>query len=98
MSKALKPFTIAIHRNGRVTEVTKTLPEFLEYFKYTLECGKSWEREKGNKKINMNPKSAKALITQVTNAGNNAAGNGYCSTLYSLVETVVVDTTQQVAF
>jgi hypothetical protein len=45
-----KEITILIHRNGRETEATGTLDYLVNnYFGYTLECGQSWEREKGNK-------------------------------------------------
>ena len=54
-----------------------TLEELIESCRYTLECGKSWEHEKGNKKINMNPKSIKAFVTTLNNARNNSAANGW---------------------
>lgn len=43
---------------------TGTLPELLDKFSYTLECGASWSHEKGNKKINRNlrPSSHWSLI------------------------------------
>lgn len=54
-----------------------SLDEALQYFSYTLECGRRCEREKGNKKINMNPKTVPSLVKQLNNAASNAAnGNG----------------------
>lgn len=81
-----KVYTIVKHRRGNTTEITRTLEEFIKYFGYTLEVGKSWEQEKGNKKINLQPKSIKSLITNINNAENNAASNGYSGTQYELKE------------
>jgi hypothetical protein len=84
MANANKVYTIIKHRRGNATEITRTLEEFIKYFSYTLEVGKSWEHEKGNKKINLQPKSIKTLITNINNAENNAAANGYSGTWYEL--------------
>jgi len=56
---------------------TGTLEQLITYFGYTLDKGESWQHEKGNKKINLNPKSIKSLMTNLYNSENNAAGNGY---------------------
>ena len=83
-----KEITILVHnhRNGSVREVKGTLDYLInDYFGYTLECGKSYERERGNKKINCNPKTAKSLVTNLNNAVNNSAANGYSQTSYELV-------------
>ena len=87
-----KKYKIKIERSGtfgnsypeRFTE--GTLAELINYFHYTLEVGKSWEREKGNKKINMNPKTIQDLIKNVENAKDNSASNGYGGYSYSVVE------------
>lgn len=65
------------------TEIEGTL-EYLvkDYFGYTLEVGASWQHEKRNRQINCNPKSIKALITNLNNAVNNAAPNGYAGKYY----------------
>ena len=63
-----------------------TLAEAIEYYGYTLQTGKSYEHEKGNKKINTQPKTIKSLITNLCNADNNAAANGYAGTHYECVE------------
>jgi len=60
-----------------------TLEELIQCFSHTLAVGVSWEHEKGNKKINRNPKSIKALVTALYNAKNNAANNGYSGYSYS---------------
>lgn len=79
----MKTFTILKQdfRNGTTKEITGTLEEFINDFSYTLECGKCYEHEKGNKKINMNPKTIKSFITNVNNALRNAAANG-CPRFY----------------
>jgi hypothetical protein len=59
-----------------------TVAEAVEYYSYTLEVGASWAYEKGNKKVNRNPTTIKALITNLNNASNNAARNG-CGDYYS---------------
>lgn len=87
MAKAIKTFKIKSinNRNGSEMIQEGTLEELIETYRYTLESGKSWEHEKGNKKINLNPKSAKALVTQLNNAINNSASNGYGSRTFELV-------------
>jgi len=72
----MKNFTVIKTRRGRQSVTTGTIPELIEYFRYTLECGKSWEHERGNKKINMNPRGIKSLVTNLNNADNNSAANG----------------------
>lgn len=54
-----------------------SLRELIDAYSYTLECGKSYEYEKGNKKINMNPRNIQALCDNLYKAKNNAARNGY---------------------
>ena len=62
-----------------------TIAEAIDYFGYTLECGKAYEHEKGNKKVNMNPKSISSLMTALNNAGRNRAANG-CGDYYTMTE------------
>jgi hypothetical protein len=80
-----KEITIIKTRNGEDSEIIGTV-EYLvnSYFGYTLECGRSWEHEKGNYKINCNPKSAKSLVTNLNRAVTNSAANGCASTYFSL--------------
>lgn len=70
-----------------------TLEELIEAFKYTLETGKSYEREKGNKKINLNPKTIQQLCDNLQKAKDNAARNGYGGHNYTWEEigTVMVE-------
>jgi hypothetical protein len=62
MSKTIKKFTIIKTHNNVNLEFIGTLAELIESFGYTLECGKSWEFEKGNHKINDNPKSINTFV------------------------------------
>jgi len=62
-----------------------TLAELTKAYSYTLEVGQSWEREKGNKKINRNPKSVGTLVNNLNNAVNNAASDGYSGKTYRVV-------------
>ena len=79
-----KNYTIVINRNGKERETSGTIEELLNYFSYILEVGKSWEREKGNQKINLNPKNGKALVDNLNKAKSNAASNGDSNTYYIL--------------
>lgn len=79
-----KIHTIIKERKDRETEMKGTLAELIGKTKYTLETGKSYENEKGNKKININPKTIKALVAALNNSVNNSAANGYSTTSYSI--------------
>lgn len=78
----MKEYTIYCERKGRTTEYTGTIEELTKNFSYTLKKGQSWEFERGNKRINTNPKTIASLITNLNNAENNAARNGYSGTYY----------------
>lgn len=81
--KVVKRYKITDHYSplfgGRDREYTSegTLEELIAYHKYTLETGKSYEHEKGNKKINLNPKTIQQLCDNLVKAKDNAARNGY---------------------
>ena len=81
----MKQYTIRYTRRDRTNEVTDTLENLIEYFSYTLECGKAYERERGNKRINTAPKSAASLVTNLNNAESNRSVNGCGDTFYTLV-------------
>lgn len=81
-----KTYTIIIHRHGKERETSGTLAQLIQYFGYTLECGRSWQYEKGNKKINTEPKTIKSLITNLNNAVNNSAKNGYANEWFEIKE------------
>lgn len=82
----MKVFAIKVSRKGREDITKGTLPELIEYYGYTLECGVSWQHEKGNKKINRNPKGIKSLVTNLNNAKSNSASNGCSDTYYEVAE------------
>lgn len=84
MAKQAQVYEITIMRRDRESVVSGTIEEHLKYFGYTLEKGKSWEHEKGNKKINMNPKTIEKLVEMLNRAEDNAARNGYGSTHYRI--------------
>ena len=79
-----KEITIIKERRGSNTEVTGTIQYLTDYFRYTLETGQSWEHEKGNSKININPKSGDALVRNLNNAKRNSAANGAPSEYFRL--------------
>jgi hypothetical protein len=81
-----KTYTVTSTRVRTNSTITfeGTLPELIEKFSYTLECGASYSHEKGNKKINRNPKSIKSLVSNLNNAVNNSAANGYAGIYYDI--------------
>ena len=77
----------SLHNSGcRFYEQVGSLPELIQVYSYTLECGESYSYEKGNKKINRNPKSIKSLVTNLYNSCNNSAANGYSGASFSYEE------------
>lgn len=81
-----KEYTIIKNRRGSDTEVTGTIEYLTNYFKYTLETGESWQHEKGNSKINTNPKSGASLVNNLNKAKINSAANGAPSEYFRLKE------------
>jgi hypothetical protein len=89
MAKQAKRYIVikTKHRDGRTYKSDAlTLPELVLYYKYTLDTGRSWQHEKGNKKINTNPKSIAVLIKNLNAAVNNAAANGYAGVSFDYTE------------
>lgn len=88
--KVEKKFVVTCRKGTFTTREYKskpmTLAEAIAYYKYTLETGKSYEHERGNTKINLSPKTMKSLMTNLINADNNAAANGYAGSWYTFVE------------
>jgi len=79
VAKTVKLYVITHTRSmsGRsYTSQPLTLEEAVKYYAYTLEVGASWQHERGNKKINRNPKTIDSLITNLNNASRNATRNG----------------------
>lgn len=54
-----------------------TIDYLVQAFSYTLEVGESWQHERGNHKINRNPKNIGSLVKNLQWAKDNAARNGY---------------------
>ena len=84
-----KKYIVTTSNHNRGTQYSTdalTLPELVEYFKYTLDVGASYAWEKGNKKINTNPTTIKSLMTNLHNAKNNAARDGDGGTGFKYVE------------
>ena len=96
MSKAEKRYVVTCVKGMYTQRVNKskplTLAEAIEYYRYTLEVGASWAHEKGNKKINLAPKTIAGLMTALNNASDNAArdGNGSAYSYELAVDTVAV--------
>lgn len=88
MPKQAKVYSVTayVDRTGKSLTHVGTLPELIQIHSYTLECGKSWEHEKGNKKINTQPRTIGSLVTNLTNAVNNSAANGYAGRSYDWEE------------
>ena len=61
-----------------------TLEELINYFSYTLEKGASWQWDKGMKRVSLNPKTIKGLITALNNAVYNTQGRCYNQDYYWL--------------
>lgn len=63
MTNTPKTYTIVKTRRGQTTEVTRTLPELVAYFGYTLQVGNSY-----NPRISLNPKTAQSLVNNLNRA------------------------------
>jgi septum formation inhibitor MinC len=64
---------------------TGTLAELIDAYSYTLKSGKAYERERGNAKINMSPKTVASLVTNLNRAINNSSSLGSANGFYELV-------------
>lgn len=69
-------------RTGSVYYLYGSVPELVQACSYTLDCGHSWQHEKGNAKINCKPGIIKSLVNNLNNAVNNSAANGYGGKTY----------------
>lgn len=67
-----KIYTVITERQrGNDLTQTGTLAELINAYSYTLECGKSYEFERGAKKVNRAPKTIKSLLLALNNAAIN---------------------------
>jgi hypothetical protein len=63
---------------------TGTLAELIDAYNYALECGKAYEHERGNEKINMSPRTVESLVTNLNRALNNSS-SAWANGFYELV-------------
>ncbi len=82
-----KVYTIKHTRMSTGAERTQTgtLAELIDAYSYTLKSGKAYERERGNAKINMSPKTVESLVTNLNRAINNSSSLGSANGFYELV-------------
>jgi hypothetical protein len=90
MSATAKTFTIEERRErsfkGKLTlKIQGTLEELIQQFSYTLELGKAYENKKGNKKVNLSPKTISSLIKNLYNASNNVAWRKHSGLSYTVI-------------
>lgn len=82
-----KEYTVICHHRGKALEYTGTLEYLIKnVFGYKLECGASWQHEKGARKVNTNPKTGKGLVTALNNAVENIQGGCFNRDRYELKE------------
>lgn len=82
-----KEYTVVVIRGDKEWEHTGTVEELVrDVFGYTLECGASYQYDKGCCKVNKNPKTIKSLITALNNASYNTMGSCYNRKYYKLKE------------
>jgi len=88
MAKIAKIYTVTEtpHRDNREHSITGTLEYLVDAYAYSLEVCASCQHEKGNKKINRNPKNIASLVNNLDSAKTNAAANGYSGVIYSFKE------------
>ena len=61
-----------------------TLGELVERYSYTLQTGADYAHERGRKKINVKPTTIKSLVTNLNDAVNNTASNGFAGVTYTV--------------
>ena len=69
--EAKKTYTIKRSGDGKTKTETGTVEELLSAYSYVLEVGQGFAFEPGNKKVNTNPKTIKALLKSLTVAADN---------------------------
>ena len=77
--KTERIFTLIKHRKGQERTLTMTLPEFIDYFSYTLEVGASWDR-----KVNRNPRTFTAFVSSLRRACEAEEGCCYGRTYFTV--------------
>jgi len=82
-AKEEKVYKVIKTKGDRTYEQEGTLAELIQAYSYSLDTGRSYQNEKGNKKIDTNPKTIASLVKNLENAANNAARNGYAGLSFS---------------
>ena len=89
MAKKVKQYQITKFKHATGQEYKSdigSVADLVLYYRYTLETGRSYQHEKGNKKISLNPRTIQSLINNLNNAVNNTAINGYAGITFSYTE------------
>lgn len=81
----IEELRVSLYRDNITKIYEGTLDELCEMFSYTLEKGRSWQHERGNKKINLHPASIRSLVTNLNNAVSNSCSH-YTDRFYTLIE------------
>lgn len=81
----IEELRVSLYRDNTTKIYEGTLDELREMFSYTLETGRSWQHERGNKKINLHPASIRSLVTNLNNAVSNSCSH-YTDRFYTLLE------------
>ena len=92
MAKPVKKYIIT-HTRGMLTSRSYvsdpiTLTEAVERYRYTLSAGRSYQHERGNKKVNTAPTTIKGLITALNNAAYNCSAGDHYYTYQEAVEEI----------
>lgn len=81
----IEELRVSLYMDNTTKIYEGTLDELREMFSYTLEKGRSWQHERGNKKINLHPASIRSLVTNLNNAVSNSCSH-YTDRFYTLLE------------
>ena len=73
-------------RSSRDYYYKGTLPQLIDCFGYTLECGNSW-----NPRITTKPKTIKSLISNLEKSVRETQGSCYSQDYYEVVDAVPAD-------
>ena len=79
------------YSNMRTYEQSGTLEQLIDAYSYTLEVGQAYQHEKGNRKIDTQPKTIKSLVANLNKSANNAAKNGASMSCYDLKAKVIIN-------
>ena len=77
----MKTYTITKIHRGRMSSQTGTVAELTAYYRYTLECGNSWDHS-----IPLQPKTAVSLVSALNRSVRETQGGSYDPDSYSLAE------------